>query len=179
MLSSRFTRFLLRRPAIRWLRVALLLLVWSLCLGWGLAHTKPMFAAQEPIGTVDAVPQQFQLGQELYLQNCATCHLGLPPAVLPTQTWTVLIQDPQHYGVQLQPLRSPDLELVSRYLTVFSRSINRSEPVPFRVQQSRYFRALHPQVEFPQPVSVRTCGSCHPAAAQFNYRTLSAEWEGR
>jgi len=166
------------RPAIRWLRVTLLLLLWSLCLGWGLSQANPSIAAIDStaVGTVDVVPQQFQLGQELYLQNCATCHFGLPPAVMPTQTWQNLIQDSQHYGVQIQPLRSPDLELVWRYLSTFSRSVNRDETVPFRVERSRYFKALHPKVEFSQPPSVRACATCHPAAAQFNYRSLSAEW---
>lgn len=181
---------LIRRPATRWLKVMLLLCCWSLTLGWGLAqaqstpiapNAQPGPAIESPaaspaIGTVDVIPQQFQLGQELYLQNCATCHLAVPPAVLPTQTWRTLIQDSQHYGVQIKPLQSPDLELVWRYLSTFSRSTNPNEIVPFRLQQSRYFKALHPKVEFSQPVSIRTCATCHPAAAQFNYRSLGAEW---
>lgn len=181
------TRWIGRRLATRWLRVTLLLLTWSFGLGIGLAQIKPSIAqTSQPqtaltnpaeIGTVDVIPQQFRLGQELYLQNCATCHLAVPPAVMPTQTWRTLIQDPQHYGVQIQPLQSPDLELVWRYLSTFSRSTNANEIVPFRIQQSRYFKALHPKVEFSQPVSIRTCATCHPAASQFNYRSLSGEWE--
>ncbi|MEP0912647.1 diheme cytochrome c [Leptolyngbya sp. GB1-A1] len=183
----RFTRWIRRRPALRWFRVTLLLLVWSLCLGWGLAQAKPSIAQtiaqsnapdSQAIGTVDVIRPQFQVGQELYLQNCATCHLALPPAAMPTQTWQALIQDSQHYGVQIEPLRSPDLEIVWRYLSTFSRSTNRNEIIPYRIQQSRYFKALHPKVEFPQPPSVRTCATCHPAAAQFNYRSLAPEWVG-
>lgn len=186
LLRSIAHRIIRRHSAARWLRV-LLLFLWSLLLGWGLAQANPIAMAQQvstspaiesSAGTVDVIPQQFQLGQELYWQNCATCHLAVPPAVLPTQTWRTLIQDPQHYGVQIQPLRSPDLELVWRYLSTFSRSTNPNEIVPFRVQQSRYFKALHPKVELPQSVSIRTCATCHPAAAQFNYRSLAAEWEG-
>ncbi|HEY9883354.1 MAG TPA: hypothetical protein V6C98_07050, partial [Thermosynechococcaceae cyanobacterium] len=30
------------------------------------------------IGTVDVVPPGLKLGQEFYLENCASCHLGLP-----------------------------------------------------------------------------------------------------
>ncbi|WP_263971741.1 diheme cytochrome C [Leptolyngbya ohadii] len=194
-------KFMFLRLFDRWkshrrgLRVGLLVLVWSLCLGWGLAQAKPAIVSQNPpqnpsqvtapntpasspeIGTVDVVPQQFQLGQQLYLENCATCHLGIPPAVMPTQTWRNLIQDPQHYGVQIQPLRSPDLELVWRYLSTFSRLSDRNEAVPYRVRESRYFKALHPKVEFPQPVTLNSCVACHPAAREFNYRRVSGEWE--
>ncbi len=57
-------------------------------MGWGLATiTSAQPVSTEEIGTVDIIPDRYQLGQELYLENCASCHIGIPPAVLPTQTW--------------------------------------------------------------------------------------------
>jgi Dihaem cytochrome c len=84
----------------RSLLILILLLLWSLCLGWGLAQ------AVEPakpgvVGTVDVVSDRYKFGQELYLENCATCHIAIPPAVLPTETWRDLLQDSEHYGVEL------------------------------------------------------------------------------
>ncbi|QLE58715.1 cytochrome C [Nostoc sp. TCL26-01] len=157
----------------------LIILSWSLVIGWLLslatsAHSAPPTAA---VVTTDVVPAQYQLGQELYLENCATCHIPLPPAVLPTQTWKNLLQDSQHYGAQLQPLIDPPRVLVWRYLSTFSRSQLRDEETPYRVNNSRYFKALHPKVELPRPVQISSCVSCHPSAAEFNYRRLSAEWE--
>ncbi|MGL5805822.1 MAG: cytochrome C, partial [Xenococcaceae cyanobacterium] len=40
-----------------------------------------------------------QLGQELYLQNCSSCHIPIAAEVLPTDTWRALLSNPQkHYG---------------------------------------------------------------------------------
>jgi mono/diheme cytochrome c family protein len=165
-----------------------LLLGWSAILGLGLAQaqapnsiapvgtTAPVSTAA-PIGTVDEVPERYRLGQELYLENCATCHVGLPPAVMPAQTWAQLLPDPQHYGVQITPLTEPSLEFVWSYVSTYSRPTLPGEPTPYRLRQSRYFKALHPKVELPQPASIQSCVTCHPAAAQFNYRSLTPEWQ--
>lgn len=137
--------------------------------------------AQEPqaatAGLVDPVPPRYQLGYELYLQNCATCHIGVPPQVLPTETWQQLLQDPQHYGQKLRLLVDPPRLLVWNYLRTFSRLQAKEEEVPYRVEVSRYFKALHPRVKLPQPTNLGTCASCHPGAAQSDFRQLTPEWE--
>ncbi|XHX79775.1 MAG: diheme cytochrome C [Stenomitos frigidus ULC029] len=189
----------------------LLLLTWSLCLGWGLAQAKeprsgvtiaqippaknpssqapvdqtpagqltPASRALQPvaIGTVDVVPPGLKLGQELYLENCASCHFGLPPQILPTETWRQLIQDSQHYGAQIQPLSGPNLQIVWQYLRTFSRPQAAEEEIPYRIYQSRYFKVLHPKVELPTQVGLTSCLSCHPGGDKYNFRTLSAEWQ--
>ena len=112
----------------------LLLLVWSISLGWGMAIAfgssqgamaqsappqaestqrilaQPTLIAQgttEETGTVDPITPRYQLGKELYLENCASCHVPLPPEVLPSETWRRLLLEPeQHFGQQLKPLIS-------------------------------------------------------------------------
>ncbi|WNZ24714.1 MAG: diheme cytochrome C [Leptolyngbya sp. IPPAS B-1204] len=158
------------KQRFHWLRFCLLL-VWSAILGWGLAQ------AAAPSGTVDPVPERYQLGQQLYLENCASCHVGLPPAVMPSQTWADLLQDSQHYGVEITPLVQPPLQIVWGYVSNYSRPVLPRERTPYRLQQSRYFKALHPKVEFTEPATVNSCITCHPAAAQFDYRRLTPEWE--
>lgn len=186
----------------------LLLLLWSIVVGWGLAqatevprHSEPTssesikssvvrselaeststqnltLSTQNSVGTVDFIPQRYQLGQELYLENCASCHIGLPPAVLPTQTWRDLLQDSQHYGRQLTLLVDPQRLIVWNYLQAFSRPQTTEEETPYRVGQSRYFKALHPKVKLPQPVTMASCVSCHPGAGTYDFRTLSSEWQ--
>ncbi|HEY9640261.1 MAG TPA: cytochrome C [Coleofasciculaceae cyanobacterium] len=190
-MSSRF-RFPVRVNHLRKFRrplVLVLLVCWSILLGWGLAQAQtpsanpsaapsaPAAPYTPPVGTVDPVPERYQLGQELYLENCATCHVGLPPAVMPSQTWAQILPDSQHYGVQVNALTEPSLQLVWSYVSNYSRPILPNEQVPYRLRQSRYFKALHPKVEFPQPITVQSCVTCHPAAAQFNYRSLTPEWQ--
>ncbi|HEY9659775.1 MAG TPA: hypothetical protein V6C65_15065, partial [Allocoleopsis sp.] len=141
----------------------LLLLLWSVILGWGLAQattapqgspgraiaptsafTNPAPIAQasatdsapvtspDQSGLVDIVPAEFQLGQELYLQNCATCHVGLPPAVMPTDSWKKILTEPTHYGVQITPFQAPTIQVVWNYVSTYSRPLKKDEPVPFR-----------------------------------------------
>ncbi|WP_041918530.1 diheme cytochrome C [Gloeocapsa sp. PCC 7428] len=160
----------------------LVILLWSMTMGWGLAlatnaQPSPKQAATEEIGTVDIVPSRYQLGQELYLENCATCHIALPPAVMPTQTWQRLLQDPQHYGVTLPQLVDPPRLLIWNYLRNFSRPLLKEETIPYRLGESRYLKALHPNVKLPRPVNVGSCVSCHPSATEYNFRRLSPEWE--
>ncbi|MCV3212951.1 diheme cytochrome C [Plectonema radiosum NIES-515] len=155
-----------------------IILAWSLAMGWLLALATNVQAANtSEIGTVDVVPAQYQLGQQLYLENCSNCHIALPPAVFPTQTWKNLLQDSQHYGVQLKPLVDPPRILVWKYLLTFSRSQQKEEQTPYRLKDSRYFKALHPKVQLPRPVQVGSCVSCHPSATDFNFRSLSPEWK--
>ncbi|MBW4559691.1 MAG: diheme cytochrome c [Mojavia pulchra JT2-VF2] len=157
----------------------LVILAWSLAMGWllSLANNVQGAIPISQVGTVDVVPAQYKLGQELYLENCSTCHIALPPAVLPTQTWKNLLQDSQHYGTQLQPLVDPPRILVWRYLETFSRSQRKDEETPYRVNNSRYFKALHPKVKLPRPVQIGSCVSCHPSASDYNFRRLTPESE--
>jgi Dihaem cytochrome c len=156
----------------------LLLLFWSVALGLGLADfgLAQDAAPAASVGTVDVVPENFQLGQQIYIENCASCHVGLPPAIMPTQTWRSLIQETQHYGAIIPAILEPQRRIVWNYLTTYSRPINQGEEVPFRIRQSRFFKALHPKVKFEQPVTLNSCATCHPASLQFDFRSLSPEW---
>jgi Dihaem cytochrome c len=151
----------------RFWRSLLILVGLVLSLGSGLA------VAQSPIGTVDPIAPKHQRGQELYLKNCASCHIGLPPAVLPSQTWAELIQDPEHYGAQLPKIGAFELRQMDQYLTTYSRPLRADESTPYRIAQARHFRALHPEVKLPKPLTIATCASCHPKADVFNFRELS------
>jgi hypothetical protein len=177
-----------------------LLLVWSLCLGIGLAQaTEPRLGtpaieqiiaadgtqpatmvspeSTAAIGTVDVIPDRFQLGKTVYLENCATCHVGIPPEVMPIQTWQQLLQDPQHYGAELKPLVNPGRLAVWNYMRAFSRPLATDEDVPYRLYQSYYFKALHPRVPLPARVGLSSCIACHPGADQYNFRRLTPEWQ--
>jgi len=129
------------------------------------------------IGTVDPVPLDYHLGQERYLAACGSCHVALPPAVMPGETWRQLLMDPQHYGVELPTLLLTQQLPMWEYLRDFSRPLDVDESVPYRLNTSRYFAALHPEVNFAAPVTVESCVTCHPSAPVFNYRQLSAEWQ--
>lgn len=182
-----FTRRIAQHRNARVLSRGLLLLIciglgWSISQLWqgvGAQNVSPTEASPEPsiVTTTDPIPPRYELGHELYLENCATCHIGVPPAVLPQQSWLTLLQDTQHYGVTLPPLVDPPRLLIWQYVQRFSRSLNEGEDTPYRLRNSRLFKALHPRVEFESPVRLNGCVSCHPGAPEFNYRRLTPEWE--
>ncbi|MEM7773895.1 MAG: cytochrome C [Cyanobacteria bacterium P01_A01_bin.37] len=128
-------------------------------------------------GTVDEVPSRFEFGQQLYLENCASCHVGVPPEVMPSQTWVDLLDDTQHYGVVIPPIVDPGRLIIWQYLEQFSRPRREDERTPYRIRNSRFFRILHPKVDFSEQVRLTSCVSCHPGAPDFNYRRLTPEWE--
>ena len=78
-----------RRLKRQLLIVMLVIFAWSVAMGWILGFATSARGANpvDSIGTVDVVPAQYQPGQELYLENCSSCHIALPPAVFPSQTW--------------------------------------------------------------------------------------------
>lgn len=176
------------RPRSPWVLLAALVAL-SLAIGVGLAQAlePPAIAraplaqapaiAPDPNGTVDPVAEGDRLGRELYLAACATCHVPVPPAVLPDETWRVLIQSPDHYGIAIEPPRDPGRLLIWNYLRDASRGLVEEEREPYRLARSRYFTALHPKVEFAEPVTLRSCATCHPRAERDNYRLLSPEWD--
>jgi hypothetical protein len=168
-----------RRLKRQLLIVMLVIFAWSVAMGWILGFATSTHGANpvDSIGTVDVISAQYQPGQELYLENCASCHIALPPAVFPSQTWKNLLQDSQHYGVQINPLDKFSHLLVSKYLYTFSRVKLPEEATPYRLKDSRYFKALHPGVKLPQPVTMSGCVSCHIGADKYNFRSLSPEWE--
>ncbi len=128
-------------------------------------------------GSIDAVPERYQLGQELYIQNCASCHIPIPPQVFPTETWKQLLSDPEHYGQKLRPIFNPQHTILWNYLVAFSRRLPKEGETPYRFGSSNYFQALHPHVPLPKPVTLGSCVSCHPKSPEFNFRKLSPEWQ--
>lgn len=154
-----------------------ILLIWSLILGWGFSQAMEAPQPAAEIGTVDFVSGNLKFGQQAYLENCATCHIGIPPAVFPTQTWRDLLQDSQHYGATLTPLADPARSLVWLYLKTFSRQAFEGERIPYRVDKSKAFKILHPKVDLPRPLTLSSCITCHPGTNQYNFRKLSPAWE--
>ncbi|WP_299412463.1 hypothetical protein [Acaryochloris sp. IP29b_bin.148] len=171
----------------------MLLSLWSCFLGWGLSRiqssmaTEPVHVAQasspsqpqDAVGSVDPVPPQLKQGEQLYRQRCGTCHVALPPQVLPSQTWQTLLPETNHYGVRLPEFRNPELTQTWEYLSFFSRPMKEDglRPVPYRVQRSLFFKVLHPGVEFTESVTPETCVQCHPGVSNLDFRQLSPEWQ--
>ncbi len=126
-------------------------------------------AVDTPYGMVDPVDARYETGYAVYIEQCATCHVALPPAVLPIETWQGLVTDPAHYGITLAPLTQFDQQLMLNYLQTYSRPRLDDRFLPYRLKDSAYFQALHPDVSLPQPLNLDSCLSCHALAGEQNY----------
>ncbi len=155
-------------------RILLLLcLSLSLSLGWGMAKA---LDSPNPNSMIQ-IAQEIDagaIGKTKYLEKCASCHLPIPAEVLPTETWQqILKKTKQHYGTSIPQMDRLSTALVWNYLRSFSRSLLPNEALPSLVEDSRYFKALHPQVQLPKPTTSQTCLVCHPNGAQLDYRTVA------
>ncbi|HIK37672.1 MAG: diheme cytochrome c [Geminocystis sp.] len=121
--------------------------------------------------SVDKTSENFKTGESLYLQTCGSCHIAIPPAVLPTETWKTILENPNnHYGTKVVGMNRLTQLLMWQYLLHYSRGLLKDEPEPKFIAQSRYFFALHPQVEFTKPITHSGCIECHPRAKEYYYR---------
>lgn len=179
-----------RKLAVRkkGLLVLFLLLIgfWSMALGIGIARAinhsidnnslTPIHQTHNFL-SANKILERYQTAQQLYIETCAGCHIPISPSVLPSESWKTILENPnKHYGVSLDFIRITQV-LLWEYLATFSRPLSRNEPVPVYVGQARYFKALHPRVDLPKPTTLKTCIVCHPGAQQYDYQSLSPEWE--
>lgn len=120
--------------------------------------------------SVDKAVGNFVIGKDLYLENCSSCHIPIPPAVLPSETWQHILENPgNHYGTKIEGIVRFTQVLMWQYLQQYSRPLLKDETRPKIIAQSRYFFALHPDVEFSSPVTHNTCVECHSRASGFDY----------
>ena len=176
--SSIFSRFNLLSVV-----VILAIFFWSISIAWGIAYILHTFTQNAPMAIAaspnNGVLTRHQTGKEFYIKTCSACHIALPPEVLPSETWKKLLENPnEHYGTSVPNLIRLGQLLMWDYLQAFSRTLpTKDEPTPFYVEQSRYFKILHPRIKFEETVTHGSCIVCHPGVESFNFRTLTPEWE--
>ncbi len=124
------------------------------------------------------VESSADLGREFYIENCGSCHIPIPAEVLPTDTWQKILEQPRdHYGETLPKMVNINVRLIWSYLKSYSRPSLEGETTPEFITNSRYFKALHPLVDLPKPVSYQSCKLCHTGTATLDYRSLTPEWD--
>ncbi|MGK7882573.1 MAG: cytochrome [Crocosphaera sp.] len=176
--------FPFKRSNLLYLVISLAILLWCLSVGWGFTQAlaaKPshILAQSRSLPPLNPNRPTVEAGKELYVSTCGTCHIPVPAEVLPTETWQELLENPQkHYGTSVPNMIRLTQVLIWDYLKTNSRPIlQRDAPVPYYIEQSQYFTILHPRVEFTEPITTESCVLCHTGIKDFNYRTLTAEWE--
>lgn len=154
--------------------VLFIITLWSVVIGSGIAMAFKTSDFDSFVKSVDAATGKYKIGEQLYLETCSGCHIPIPPAVLPSETWQTILENPlNHYGVKVEGLIRLTQVAIWDYVSAYSRNLTKDEGKPDFIAQSRYFKALHPKVDLPNPVTHRSCIACHPKAIKFDYRTIN------
>jgi hypothetical protein len=127
-------------------------------------------------GATAAAPQN-----TLYAEECGSCHLAYPPALLPAQAWRQVMSGlSDHFGENAE-LAAEDAMAITDYLETHAGGsrLARSVPAgqaPLRITGLPRFK--HEHDELPASVvagnaqvkSFSNCDACHTRAAQGSFR---------
>ncbi len=123
-----------------------------------------------------------------YQEECGSCHMAYPPALLPTQSWEVMMGNlDDHFGENAE-LEQEDQDAVLAILRKHSRPVpaqawyaptpwgNRATSFPLRISELPRFRHEHDEIPYwmvknnPQVGSYSKCEACHTKAEQYSFQ---------
>jgi hypothetical protein len=104
----------------------------------------------------------------IYRQECASCHVAYPPALLPAASWQRLMGNlPHHFGIDasLEPAAARE---VSAWLTAHAAQ-TREQPAADRITRTAWFAHEHHEVPAStwQRSAIKSpanCAACHAQA---------------
>jgi mono/diheme cytochrome c family protein len=114
-----------------------------------------------------------------YQQECSSCHIAYPPAMLPAASWQRLMNNlPRHFGVDAS-LDAATVSQISDWLqahaTIGARARGNAAPPPEdRISRSAWFVREHREVaaatwQRPSVKSPSNCAACHTRADQGDF----------
>ncbi len=131
--------------------------------------------------TQQALTQSPPPGHELYQEECAACHVGFHPSLLPKRSWEALFAGLEdHFGEDASLDEETTQELLA-YATAHSAEQHKSEAsfrildsipaneTPFRITETPYWKEKHSEVdpavfERQSVMSQVNCSACHQYA---------------
>ena len=115
---------------------------------------------------------------DIYTQECASCHLAYPPALLPRTSWQKITGSlNKHFGVDAS-LDASSQQKISQWLmnNAATGKRNSQEPPNDRITQSEWFLRKHNRHEVaaeiwkrPAVGSPSNCNACHTKATQGDF----------
>jgi len=132
---------------------------------------------------VNAAPGVAPVNNELYAEECGSCHFAYPPGLLPERSWKkVMAGLEDHFGENAE-LDEADRATLEAYLTTNagdhshykrSKKLMRSikgGAIPLRISKIPYFVKEHREVpkgafKHDKVRSISNCDACHTTAAK-------------
>jgi hypothetical protein len=118
----------------------------------------------------------------VYTAECASCHTGYPPGMLPARSWQRIMSGlDQHYGTDAS-LDAATVRQLSGWLQANAGTTKRVAEAPpeDRITQSAWFVRKHDEVapsvwNLASVKSVANCTACHTRADQGDYSERSLQ----
>lgn len=124
--------------------------------------------------------QRYTATDPVWQEECGSCHIAYPPALLPAESWRALMaQLDRHFGVDAS-VDAPTAQALTAFLQANAGGGRRSGgAMPLRITQTRWFVHEHNEMpartwKSPAVKSAANCEACHTHAAQgdFSERNL-------
>jgi mono/diheme cytochrome c family protein len=111
-----------------------------------------------------------------YTQECAACHTGYAPGMLPARSWQRIMTGlDKHYGTDAS-LDAATVQQISGWLQSNAGTYKRvaEEPPQDRITRSAWFVRKHDEVapavwKLPSVKSAANCAACHTGADKGDY----------
>jgi mono/diheme cytochrome c family protein len=112
----------------------------------------------------------------VYTAECASCHTGYPPGMLPARSWQRIMSGlDQHYGTDAS-LDAATVQQISGWLQTNAGTYKRvaEEPPEDRITRSAWFLRKHDEIappvwKLPSVKSAANCAACHTGTDQGRY----------
>ncbi len=121
----------------------------------------------------------FALTNQLYSDECGSCHVAYPPQLLPARTWrSIMTGLGEHFGVDAS-VDAGSAQALLAYLEANAGADRAGDGGSMRVTDTRWFRHEHDELpravwQAPEVQSAANCPACHIDAERGDYseRTL-------
>lgn len=118
---------------------------------------------------------RFTARNPVWQEECGSCHIAYPPALLPAESWrAIMAQLDRHFGVDAG-VDAPTAKTIAAFLEANAgRDRRRSGAAPLRITDARWFVHEHDEVparvwKSPAVKSAANCEACHTHAAQGDF----------
>jgi mono/diheme cytochrome c family protein len=114
----------------------------------------------------------------LYQNECGSCHLAYPPALLPATSWRALMEGlPHHFGVDASldaPAARKIGDFLERHAQTRRKYFEEADKPVLRITETRWFNRKHREVApavfaHPKVKSAANCGACHMGAERGDF----------
>ena len=127
--------------------------------------------------TAFADPQRFTATNKVWQEECGSCHVAYPPALLPAAAWQAIMAGlDRHFGTDagIEPQKAQEIERFLAANAGRADARGAAGKPALRITATRWFLNEHDEVaasvwQQPQVKSAANCGACHPGADRSDF----------